>query len=210
MCGVRSWEVKVKIFVAHPYNDEMSDFRAAFSEVEKQFTGVKFIYADMEITSEFVLTKIEGMIATADFSLFDISGWNPNVTLELGIALGQKRTHYILFKPKTSGEEVPSDIKGKERIQYKSLVELKGKIAIVVQKQLDLVGPSVSSAYDDIRNGALSLIERSGPISVADISDSMKIDQSVVRSIVYGLKDEGTIVMNGNKKGAKYSLKAAQ
>jgi hypothetical protein len=197
----------MKIFVAHPYNDEMSDFRAAFLDVEKQFSGVKFIYADLEITSEFVLTTIEGMIASADFSLFDITGWNPNVTLELGIALGQKRPHYILFKPRSAGEEVPSDIKGKERIQYKSLVELKGKIAIVVQKQLDLAGPSVSSAYDDIRQGALNLISKDGPISIAFISSELKIDQSVVKSIVYGLRDEGKIVMQGNKKGAKYALK---
>jgi hypothetical protein len=196
----------MKVFVAHPYTPDMADYRAALSEVEKSFRGVKFQYADMEITSDFVLSKIEAMIEASDFSIYDITGWNPNVTLELGMALGMKRPHYVLFKPKDHGDEVPSDIRGKERIQYRSLTELKGKLAIVIQKHLDLRGVNVSSAYDELRNAALTYIGNKGPVSVTDIAAELKIDQSVARSIVYGLRDEKRVLMEGTTKGAKYRL----
>jgi hypothetical protein len=72
----------------------------------------------------------------SDFSLFDISGWNPNVTLELGIAIADSDNWYICFNPeKTPVSEVPSDIKGIDRIQYSSFSELEEKLTALLEQR---------------------------------------------------------------------------
>jgi len=62
-------------------------------------------------------------IRKSDFSMFDLSDWNPNVALELGIAEGLKKNpgknYYILLNTRRS-KEVPSDIRGLQRLEYTS------------------------------------------------------------------------------------------
>jgi hypothetical protein len=50
------------------------------------------------------------------------SGWNPNVTLELALALGFGEKAFVAIDPaRTQVDEVPSDLRGLDRIQYGSL-----------------------------------------------------------------------------------------
>jgi hypothetical protein len=70
------------------------------------------------------LRKIHGMIEAADFGIFDITTWNPNVTLELGIAVGANRDYYIAFNPTVDQAEPPADLGGIDRIQYTDYAEL--------------------------------------------------------------------------------------
>src|SRR3954469_12426683 len=87
------------IFVAYAYNIyDRRDYRGVFVQLEKAY-GVKFIFADEKITNMHILQKIISYIKASDFSLFDISGWNPNVTLELGVALAMSENWYICFNP---------------------------------------------------------------------------------------------------------------
>ena len=88
-----------QIFVAYAYTlYDQRDYRKVYSALEKAF-GVKFIFADEKITNMHILQKIISYIRGSDFSLFDISAWNPNVTLELGIALATSDDWYICFNP---------------------------------------------------------------------------------------------------------------
>jgi hypothetical protein len=60
-------------------------------------------------------------ISKADYSIFDLSDWNSNVALELGLAEGARgsapRKYYIILNTKRS-KDVPSDIKGLQRMEY--------------------------------------------------------------------------------------------
>jgi hypothetical protein len=72
-----------KIFVAYSYQlYPGEEYRACFSRAGKVW-GLEFQYADSRISNEQILDKIEQMIRESTFSIFDISDWNPNVTLEL-------------------------------------------------------------------------------------------------------------------------------
>jgi hypothetical protein len=44
------------------------------------------------------------MIEESEFAIFDVTTWNPNVALELGIAIGSEQDSYILFNPTTQQE----------------------------------------------------------------------------------------------------------
>lgn len=107
------------VFVACPYTpaETFRQFREAL-----KFVPLEFHFADSAIKTAHVLERIRRGIVKCDYSLFDITGWNANVTLELGLSEGLNKDYYILFKPgRGKKAEPPSDIKGLQRIQYKRI-----------------------------------------------------------------------------------------
>jgi len=83
---------------------------------------LEFHYADSAIKTAHVLERIRQGIVRCDYSLFDITDWNANVTLELGLAEGLNESYYILFRRGTGKKtHPPSDIQGLQRLQYKRL-----------------------------------------------------------------------------------------
>ncbi len=109
-----------KVFVGHPFGGHfpVSKFRAIFQ-------GLPFtvVYGNTHLQTKHLLGIMKSNIAKADFSIFDLSGWNTNVALELGLAegLGRKpaKSYYILLNTRKS-KEVPADIRGLQRLEYTS------------------------------------------------------------------------------------------
>ncbi len=106
------------VFVACPYDEK----KFKFSSFKKELASLPFSieYADTNLETKHLMEKIKRLIKAADFSFFDLSSWNPNVALELGLAEGVKSSYYILVNSKMN-KDVPSDIKGIQRIEYSSL-----------------------------------------------------------------------------------------
>jgi hypothetical protein len=124
------------IFVAYPYSFPEDDYRDVFTAVSDEMGGaVRFVFADEKLTKEHILVKIRALMEEAAFSLFDITLWNPNVALELGIAYGLGLDYYILFDPSKGDEEVLSDVRGIDRIQYKSYGQLRTQLSKLVRGQ---------------------------------------------------------------------------
>ena len=105
--------VKRQIFVAYSYKEyPRDDYRRIFTDIEAEY-DVAFVFADEKITNMHILQKIISYIRASDFALFDITGWNPNVTLELGFAMATSESWYIAFNPsRTDLTEVPADLRG--------------------------------------------------------------------------------------------------
>lgn len=62
------------------------------------------------------------------FVIFELSDGNPNVTFELGFAIGIAKNYFIL-KSKKRRRKLPADIDQIDRIDYESLSELRRKLA---------------------------------------------------------------------------------
>lgn len=106
-------------FVGCPYSP-----KATYEALKKalQRVPIEFLYADNSIKTKHVLDRIRAGIVRADFCLFDITDWNANVTLELGLAEGLNRDYYVAFKPgRGAKKEPPSDLKGLQRFQYSGM-----------------------------------------------------------------------------------------
>jgi predicted nucleotide-binding protein len=124
-----------QVFVAYPYSFPRRDYRRVFKSLGESFQ-VKFVFADEQIVSQHIMEKIDRYIQGSDFSLFDISGWNPNVALELGMAYGRGSAYYILYNPaKNAVGEVPSNLRGIDRIQYADYADLEDKLAVLLQQR---------------------------------------------------------------------------
>lgn len=109
-----------RVFVGHPFAGRfpVTRFRGIFKDLP-----FKVIYGNTDLQTHHLLTIMKGNIGRSDYSIFDLSDWNPNVALELGLAEGLKRrsakNYYIVLNTRRS-REVPSDIRGIQRLEYTS------------------------------------------------------------------------------------------
>ncbi|PJZ41678.1 hypothetical protein CH370_09555 [Leptospira kmetyi] len=196
-----------QVFVAYAYGMyDKRDYRKIFTDIEIAF-DVKFIFADEKITNMHIMQKIISYIKSSDFSLFDISGWNPNVTLELGFAMATSDNWYICFNPdKTPQSEVPSDIKGIDRIQYKSFSEFKDQLTAIIEQRYPKKNRQPLNNYlEALQEEALNILGKQSDLKMIEIAEilqvSIKVAQLVINPLV-GTK----IKVIGKTKGAKYSL----
>lgn len=195
-----------QIFVAYSYSIyDKRDYRRVFSDLEKDY-DIKFIFADEKITNMHIMQKIISYIKTSDFSLFDISGWNPNVTLELGYAMCHSDKWYIAFNPdKTNLDEVPSDLKGIDRLQYRSFAEFSDKlIALLEQHYPRQQRKSLDEFLKQIEGDIVRLIENQPGIKMNEIADTLSINVRMAQSVVTPLLDRHAIRVEGVRRGAKY------
>ncbi len=108
------------VFVGHPFGHKFAKrkFRRIFQELPFSVQ-----YGNTDIQTVHLLAVMKSNISKSDFSIFDLSDWNPNVSLELGLAEGLKRQalkpYYILLNTRRS-KEVPADIRGLQRLEYTS------------------------------------------------------------------------------------------
>jgi len=198
--------LKRQIFVAYAYNIyPQEDYRKIFSGLERTY-GVKFIFADEKITNMHILQKIISYIDASDFSLFDISGWNPNVTLELGLAY-RSENWYIAFNPdKTPVSDVPSDIKGIDRIQYKSFTELEEKLSLLLEQRYPKqVQQPLEGFLDEQREKVKSLLKENPGIKMNQIAQLLGIEVKTAQVLV-GKMVGSTLRVEGQRRGARYFL----
>src|SRR4029450_7716520 len=96
----------------------------------RQTLCVNFVFADEHITNLSILQKITNFIRSSRFGIYDISGGNPNVTCELDLALGFGEKAFAAIDPaRTQVDEVPSDLRGLDGIQYGAYGELGSEVA---------------------------------------------------------------------------------
>lgn len=102
------------VFVGCPYGKEFpfKSFKASLDRIP-----FRWYYADTHLSTKHLLGVLRSYIRAVDYCIFDISTWNPNVALEIGLAEGLGVEYYILLNRKLS-KGVPADIQGLQRIEY--------------------------------------------------------------------------------------------
>lgn len=198
-----------QIFVAYSYRlYPKADYRKVYKELAEAFR-VEFIFADEKITSLHILQKIANYIRSTRFGIYDISGWNANVTLELGLAFGLNERAFIALDPsKTEISEVPSDLRGIDRIQYSSYSELQEGLAKLLAQELP-VQPThdVENQLTQLREQAIKVVQGTDGLKVTDIAELLGISKEMAKLVVRPLVGEH-IEVKGIKRGAKYYPKA--
>jgi hypothetical protein len=108
------------VFVGCPYGGKFN-FKAFKNALER--IPFRWYYADTQIRTKHLLGILTSYIRAVDYCIFDISTWNANVALEIGLAAGLGVDYYILLNRKLS-KGVPADIQGLQRIEYESVTSL--------------------------------------------------------------------------------------
>ncbi len=126
------------VFIAYPWAayENRPEYKASFTSLEGEL-GVSFVFAESQLSQHHVLDKIQEMIETTAFGIYDLTQWNPNVTLEYGIARGLGRQAFIAFNPTVGNStDVPADTRGYDRVQYTTFAELTSEVRRLVIQEL--------------------------------------------------------------------------
>lgn len=202
--------LKRQIFVAYSYRDyPAGDYRRVFEDISKEYS-VSFVFADEKITNMHIMQKIISYIRASDFSLFDISGWNPNVTLELGIAMATGDDWYIAFNPaKTDVSEVPSDLRGIDRVQYSSYSELGERLRLLVEQRYAKRATSVDDFVGGLQESILELLKSQPGLTIKELAELTGSTVPVLQVVIRPLLD-AKVTTTGKTRGMKYYPIAAE
>lgn len=199
--------LRKQVFVAYSYRlYPKEDYRKLYKELEQKY-DVTFIFADEKITNMHIMKKIETFIRGSDFSVFDISGWNPNVTLELGFAMAIGDQWYIAIDPtKTEIKEVPSDLRGLDRIEYSSYAELGTKLTVLMEQRYPKRRTSgIEDFLTERQTQVKALLTRSPGLTLQSIAQVLTLEVPVAQLVVRPLV--GTELETcGRRRGMKYYL----
>lgn len=204
---VRGGGTKKQVFVAYSYKEyPKADYRKVFTEIEQEYE-LTFVFADEKITNMHILQKIISFIRASEFAVFDITGWNPNVTLELGFAMATTDNWYIAYNlAKTDLAEVPADLRGLDRIQYGSFAELGEKLRALIEQRYPKRTEGIDAYLDGLRNSAKNALGSQPGMTMAELAEllgaSVKVTQLAVRPLV-----NTELESTGKTKAMKYYLK---
>jgi hypothetical protein len=197
------------VFVGYPYSFPKDDYRGVFAEVGEEY-DIAFTFADEEITNDHILVKISEMMSKAAFSLFDITTWNPNVALELGIAYGRDLDYYILFDPTQGDPDVLSDVKGIDRIEYESLTELKKHLSKLMrdqfgapEKEQQADARKIVAQLDGLRAKIPEVLRQEPGQPIGGIASSLGVPIELAQTLVRPLMGK-ELETRGVRRGMRY------
>ncbi len=111
---------RFKFFIATSFSDEYKAVTTQFIEkLEKDFgiSHEQIFRADNYLATRDIMCKVCQGLQESECVVANISGFNPNVMLELGMAMGLCKEIILLKDSRVADQEV-SDIKGLEYIAY--------------------------------------------------------------------------------------------
>ncbi|GEM_PF-4497704 len=136
---------KARVFLAYPF--KFPDIEDAVRSSIVEFADV--IVAKDEVDGSHILDKIVRQMNESRLCLFDLTGINVNVVLELGIAIG-KSTSYCLLRRVTEADDSAdffSDLKGWDHIRYADIDDLKRQLREYVPKQLQRTSDPAATTH---------------------------------------------------------------
>lgn len=133
--GCSHGDIEIKpnqAFVAMPFSAsaaslKMSDIYRLGIRPALRSAKYKSLRADEVFLGQDLLCKICKHIRESPLCIVDISNWNPNVLLELGMMYGMGK-RVVLLKYQEADTIVPSDLRGMLYIEYDSVESLKNKL----------------------------------------------------------------------------------
>jgi hypothetical protein len=128
-CPVNPKFDKNKIFIGMPFANKYADCYEYGIKIAAANSGHTVYRADSVISNRDIMCKICKEIQASGICVFNISGLNPNVMLELGLALGIGKPIIILKDTETQNI---SDIGSIEYIEYLHAHDLATKLTIAL------------------------------------------------------------------------------
>ena len=114
-----------KVFVGMPFDKKYLDSYEYGIKIAIESIGMKTFRADEKITNKDIMCKICEQMQICKYLIFNISGHNPNVMLELGLSYGLGKETIIIKDKETKHI---SDLANIEYIEYEHANELSKKL----------------------------------------------------------------------------------
>ncbi|MGQ0801405.1 MAG: hypothetical protein ACT4NL_15010 [Pseudomarimonas sp.] len=133
--GINSADLKIRnnlLFVLTPFHDDLQDEFYVVTQVGQQL-GFNVARGDEKVSKGDIFPQLLQMIVEAKVIVANISGRNPNVFYELGIAHALDKQVILLAE---SNSDVPFDIRSKRIVFYQSHDELRERLTLMVARTI--------------------------------------------------------------------------
>ena len=132
-----------------------------------------------------------------------MTGWNANVTLEYGVAIGLGARAFIAFNPeRTDVADVPSDVRGYDRLQYADLDELSSAVEDLIVQELGTGTPGVDLLEAD-RRELMLVIKESPDQTLRQLTELTGKRKDYVQLLLR--RSSAELTTRGATRGTRYS-----
>jgi hypothetical protein len=138
-----SWTLNTaEVFMAIPFAKPYEDFYNAIIASAVRDVGLEPVRVDQMPTQAKhrpIVHRIEEGIARARFVIADMTGWNPNVVYEVGLAVGISKPILLLCDSQDFDARIPFDFQAYELIKYSPYQagDLRTRLATKVKQMSD-------------------------------------------------------------------------
>jgi nucleoside 2-deoxyribosyltransferase len=205
-----------KIFFAFPhrFDQEHPNYRVALRQACEDLRH-EAVFASAVPTAGHVLQHVNECIDGCDAAFFDVTGLNPSVLIELGMAYAEGKPTFVLlnqnehvkfsktFLGKQSAEpmEIPADLSGIIRTHYTSTFDLRQSL----KRTLEQYFPSKPEVLP-LAKSIVQHLKRFGPLPMTGIATGVAADVNQVRPVVWSLVATAQLKRTGAGPGTKYEL----
>jgi len=206
------------VFVAYPYDPVLprDDYRKVIKDLEEELPIRLWYFLD-EITTAEMMRKIWRAILRSDLAIFDISGGNANVALELGLPVAQNISSITVLKTGAQNPLGSADLGYSERAEYTSANTLKDKLRTILQAKssacriirevsyglIDNAGGKTREQLEQMVSNVLHVVFKSKKTTKTS-AEKLFGDRKLADIALLKLRDLGVLQVEGQKRGAKY------
>jgi hypothetical protein len=207
------------VFLAYPYAPTIAleDYRAVTKQIEDELPVRLWFFLD-ELTTNELMRKVWRAILRSNVGVFDISKGNPNVALELGLALGIDKPCITLLHTGTENPLGRADLGYSERIEYSSAVTLKqGLLRVLKSKCIglrdlnslsyELISDAFPFGRDELEKRLIqtvSLVFKKKKTTRDEVRKLFDNSDAMAGLVLNGLRSKEVLTPEGARRHAKW------
>jgi nucleoside 2-deoxyribosyltransferase len=208
------------VFVGCNYeNLPFRGYRDAFRELQDEDPRIQFRFADVRITNKVIMDKVREEIANCDVGLYDVTFRNPNVMMELGVAIGAGKEWNILYNPTKDRSAVkkhwfdrtniqlPANLRGFEYLEYSDKPQLKRVLTSWAAQVLEQSAQR-SRGWANTVEGLTVLLTNAPGLSINELASKTGQHVAMTRLTLSELRKKGYLRTTGRGPATRYYVSA--
>jgi hypothetical protein len=211
------------VFVGCNYEKiPIQGYRDAFREVQASEPRIQFRFADVRISNKVIMEKVRDEIFHCDGGLYDVTFRNPNVMMELGVAVGAGKPWHILYNPHADAQtwlskgwfnkktaELPANLRGYEYLQYTDKETLKSALTAWAKHALEQAPRSTVEHWKSATDELTALLTKKPGSTIHEIAIELGAKEpSSVRITLSELRKKGVLRSDGRGLSTRYFVSA--
>lgn len=199
----------LKAFFAFPYDFEI-DYRLTIKRACHDL-DVAPVFGDEIRKSKALVDKICEAIEECELGFYDITGFNPNVMIEIGMSYCAERATFIMLNSgkhrqspavRAEGSEVPADLEGQHRLVYSTPAELDAELRKTLRQALGIG----QNSHHDLKRKIDQRLRAKGAQTLREIASGIgNPDRDELKIALMALRAEKRVRLDGHGLGARYS-----
>lgn len=192
-------------------------YRDAFRETQNAEPRIQFRFADVRITNKVIMEKVREEILHCDAGLYDVTFRNPNVMMELGIAVGANKSWHILYNPAADTKtlsirgwfdrkntQLPANLRGYEYLEYTDKDQLKATLSTWSAQTLERASRETKTRWESAAAEMTALLVKEPGLKIGEIGSRLGQHVAMVRLTLSELRKQRVLRTDGRGPATRY------